>query len=323
MSASEFVQWFTKQGGSVSSSVEIVDYGRGMGRGAQATSSIDADEQLFAIPRDLVLSTSTASLPAKLAPEEWSAANKGWCGLILSMQYEASLGTHSRWHPYLQLLPTQFDSLMHWTSEELQELQGSTVVEKIGKDAAEADYYETVLPLLQKRADLFGPSKDLDQSAFSLKQYHTMGSLVLSRSFNVDPAGGDVGSESGEAAEGEAEQGDVSMGEASTSKADESNVSQLDGGDESDDEEEEEEEEGAAHVAMVPFADILNAKSGANNAELSYEEVCSRIVRLTRAACSRWIYAELFGHEECEADRKGRTDLVCLYSLFLQHDRAS
>lgn len=278
--ASAFLDWFVSQGGLVSPSVEIVDYGHGMGRGAQATSSIQADEQLFAIPRDLVLSTSTASLPAKLSTEQWSAlANQGWCGLILCMQYEASLGPQSRWHPYFQLLPTHFDSLMHWSDSELQELQGSMVLDKIGKEAAEADYRETVLPLLRQRPDLFGSDVTDYSSPFSLQKYHTMGSLILSRSFNVDPSGGDVNAEAsgqGEEAQGGASaqdsQGDVSM--EGPSNASQQNEHADEDEDDDDDDEEEEEESGAAHVAMVPFADILNAKSGANNAELSYEAVC-------------------------------------------------
>ena len=93
-----------------------------------------------------------------------------------------------------------------------------------------------------------------------------MGSLVLSRSFEVEPFEEDQpdGSE-------ETEQNDMSIdskpeddasgtGETSTNTLDLLEVV------------EEDEENEANHVGMVPFADILNAKSGCNNARLFYEK---------------------------------------------------
>lgn len=131
----------------------------------------------------------------------------------------------STWKPYFSLLPNKFDSLMFWSDEELAELEGSTVLGKIGRDEADEIFAETVKPLVEKHAAVFGDTKD-----YSAELFHRMGSLVLSRSFHVD------------------------------SKPD-----SEDDEDEDSDEEEEEEREDVADVAMVPFADILNAKSGADN----------------------------------------------------------
>lgn len=180
------------------------------------------DTVLFSIPRSILLTTSTSALPSLLPAEEWAELG-GWTPLILSMMYEY-LRT-STWKPYFSLLPTQFDSLMFWSDEELAELEGSTVLGKIGRDEADEIFAETVKPLVEKHAAIFGDAKD-----YSAELFHRMGSLVLSRSFHVD-----------------------------------SKPESEDDEDEDSDEEEEEEREDVADVAMVPFADILNAKSGADN----------------------------------------------------------
>lgn len=131
----------------------------------------------------------------------------------------------STWKPYFALLPAQFDSLMFWSEEELAELEGSNVLSKVGRDEADEIYTETVRPLVEKHAAVFGEAGD-----YSAELFHRMGSLVLSRSFHVD-----------------------SKPETDDDEAEDS------------DDEEEEEREDVADVAMVPFADILNAKSGADN----------------------------------------------------------
>ncbi|KAG8773207.1 hypothetical protein FRC16_005452, partial [Serendipita sp. 398] len=63
--------------------------------------------------------------------------------------WEESRGSNSPWSGYLQDMPTSFDTLMFWTQQELEELQGSTIRDKIGKEEAEKDYHEKVLPILQ------------------------------------------------------------------------------------------------------------------------------------------------------------------------------
>ena len=133
------------------------------------------------------------------------------------------------WTPYFELLPEEksFNSLMFWNEEELNELTGSTVLSKIGKEDADQAFEETVKPFVKKHEKVFGNSED-----YTLDLFHYMGSLVLSRSFHVDHKAKDEEEE-----------------------------------DDSDDEEEEERED-VADVAAVPFADLLNAKSGCDNVSL-------------------------------------------------------
>lgn len=129
------------------------------------------------------------------------------------------------WKPYLNLLPTSFDSLMYWSEEELSELSGSMVLNKIGKEEAEESYTNLILPILKSFPEIFGIEGEKE---YSLELFHRMGSLILSRSFHV-----------------------------------ESGIAKDE--DEDSDDEEEEEREDVGDVAMVPLADILNAKSGHDN----------------------------------------------------------
>lgn len=145
---------------------------------------------LFSIPRDITLSTRTSALPALLGNVEWKRfkLDEGWPGLILCMLWEEAQGPLSKWSEYLcecykltltltltdcrseAILPTQFDTPMFWTEDELEELKGTSVVgrwrlftrrsgfdphlsltDKIGKDDAERDFHEKVMPTIEVR----------------------------------------------------------------------------------------------------------------------------------------------------------------------------
>lgn len=198
---------------------------------AAASPRSQPDTLLFSLPRSLLLTTSTSRLPSLLpADSDWSGLS-GWTPLILILMYESlrpAADAKDNWTAYLDLLPTSFDSLMFWSKKELKLLEGSMVLGKIGRDEAEEEFNEVVKPFVEMYPDVFGPAK-----GYTLSAFHRMGSLILSRSFHV---------ESGE-------------------EKDED-------GEDSDDEEEEEEREDVADVAMVPMADLLNAKSGADNVSL-------------------------------------------------------
>lgn len=247
-----FFSWLRSSGASIAESVGLASFdAEGMGRGAVAlqdipVSSIDhyshprlltassaqADTLLFSLPRSILLNISNSALPSLLPDGEFASLVSdagGWTPLILCMMYESlrPAGT-SPWSTYFDLLPPPgaFDSLMFWSDDELNELKGSLVLSKIGRDEAEEEYRDKLLPFVEKHESVLG-SKD----GYTLERFHWCGSLILSRSFHVDVK------DNGEEAEGE----------------------------ESEDEEEDEERENVEDVAMVPLADLLNAKSGCDN----------------------------------------------------------
>jgi SET domain-containing protein 6 len=65
------------------------------------------------------------------------------------MTYEFLQGATSRWKPYFDILPTEFNSLMFWSKEELEELQGSAVLGKIGKESMDIKFRESLIPVLK------------------------------------------------------------------------------------------------------------------------------------------------------------------------------
>ncbi|EMD33693.1 hypothetical protein CERSUDRAFT_56467 [Gelatoporia subvermispora B] len=280
-----FTTWFREQGGELDASAMGFAIFPDSGRGAIALRDIPEGHALFSIPRGLTLSLRTSSLPTRFGIEAWKqhGLHEGWVGLILCMMWEESLGGSSKWSEYMSSMPDTFTTPMFWSEEEIQELKGTAVVDKIGRDDAERDYYEKLIPAIKSRPDLF-----LEGSIpkfYALERYHMMGSRILSRSFHVEPWRGDDGHESDESeTHGDAPHSDDPNGmdvDADNPSGDttadsiepphEEEVSQLDSafdGNTDDDE----DAETPADVAMVPMADMLNARFESENAKLFYEE---------------------------------------------------
>lgn len=196
------------------------------------------DEELFAVPRSLVLHKASSELYHKIPG---SFAHLGpWDSLIIVIIYEFLRGDASPWFPYLQLLPTTFDTLMFWTPEELSELRGSAVVDKIGREAAEENWSKTIIQIMLSNEELFPvPASDLEsrESRF-LELAHMAGSMIMAYAFDIED-------ESGKNDEDAADDG-----ESDLTEDDEDNPAK----------------------AMVPFADMLNADANRNNARLFHED---------------------------------------------------
>lgn len=135
-----------------------------------------------------------------------------------------------------------------------------------------ADYNDIVKPLVISRPDIFGDAAFYDED-----RYNRMGSLILSRSFHVegpDANGPDDEEPTGDtsamslASNGQGS-GDIAHQELSLDETEA--VEEL----ASDDDEEVEDVE---HIAMVPWADMLNARHGCDNARLFYEKDCLNMV---------------------------------------------
>ena len=79
---------------------------------------------------------------------------------------------------------------MYWSDTELAELQGSSVVSKIGKAAADEAFIKTLLPLATKYADLFGiyaaDFKALNSKELFLPVAHRMATLIMAYAFDLE-----------------------------------------------------------------------------------------------------------------------------------------
>lgn len=200
---------------------------------------------LFTIPRQAIICPATSELAAK-APEIFSEASLGeegengrvqgqgqesltslsvpWASLILVMMYEYLRGDESPWKPYLDVLPTAFETPMFWSEDELRELQASSVVQKTARKEADLMFLSKILPVIHARRDLFfsqGVAPLGDKELLNLA--HQMASAIMSYSFELE--------------------------------ADE---------DEENEEEGWVEDKGDVMLGMVPMADILNADAEFN-----------------------------------------------------------
>ena len=103
-----------------------------------------------------------------------------WEGLILTILYELNyLKENSKWWPYLQILPNSFDTLVYWEDDELEKLQPSTVLDRLGKDSSR-DMYVSILELID-RYDLKDKIKEV-----SFEQFKRVASCIMAYSFDKD-----------------------------------------------------------------------------------------------------------------------------------------
>ncbi|KAG8902145.1 hypothetical protein FRC00_001239 [Tulasnella sp. 408] len=293
MADKAFLDWFERRGGTYAKDLIGLQDFPDTGRGAVALKDIDEDETLFEIPRDIVLSTRTSELPGLLGEEDWESLGSGWASLILCMMWEEAKGPQGKWGGYFGLfdlpfakpsMPATFTTLMFWSDEELAQLKGSTILKKIGKSEAEADYLERVLPLIKRRPELFPPVGVAEQ--YSLERYHINGSRILSRSFHVENwTGKDQNSESDEGSEG---------------------PEGMDVDDSKESEDESEEREDTADVGMTPMADMLNARHG-----LFYEEQVLKMISTKRILKGEQIWNTYGNPPNADLIRRyGHVDLV-------------
>ncbi|KAL6713075.1 Ribosomal lysine N-methyltransferase 4 [Lecanora helva] len=251
-----FMRWMHELPGTrISSKIQLADLRhQGAGRGIVATKDINEDEELFSIPQSDVLTAQNSSLQ-RVKPALLERLDT-WNALVLCMIHEDGQGQDSRWWPYLQVLPTEFDTLIYWSPSELAELEGSAVVDKIGKNEADAAFTKILLPLVQQNSELFGRySKDFSSSnarAALLEVAHRMATLIMAYGFDLEA-------------------------EATSS-------------------DEEEEVDGSSQSAyelnkgMVPLADLFNADGHLNNAHLLQNEDSMSMIALKRIASGQQVF---------------------------------
>ncbi|KAH0537842.1 hypothetical protein FGG08_005455 [Glutinoglossum americanum] len=246
-----FMEWLVSNGGVINSPIKLTDSETGSGRGVYAVGDIAEDEVLFTIPRSAVLCAENSDLKSKMISKDipdikvQSVFESSWMELIVVMIYEFLQGANSRWKPYFDILPNEFNSLMFWSKGELEELRGSTVLEKIGRESTDLGFCESLVPVLKDFPELFrclpymrGSTATLEPTLSDdeiITLAHRMGSTIMAYAFDLEKV-------SDEDPEGD-DEGFVS-----------------------DDEDE------VMPKGMVPLADMLNADADRNNARLFQTE---------------------------------------------------
>ncbi|KJX99672.1 SET domain-containing protein [Zymoseptoria brevis] len=227
-----FLTWLRAQGATISSKIQLADLRQngpfGSGRGVVATENLAEDEELFTIPRSTVLTVETSSLPSAALKDIFDP----WLSLIVAMAYEHLRGVDSPFKSYFDVLPTSFDSLMYWSETDLSHLEGSAVVDKIGKESADTTFTEQLIPVLGQHAN----TGTLNNEQL-LALCHRMASTIMSYAFDLE--------------------------KSSTNPS----KNEEDGWEEDSDDDGE-----LLPKGMVPLADMLNADADRNNAKLFYED---------------------------------------------------
>ena len=205
-----------------------------------AKADIPANTLLFTIPRAGVINITTSDLTKRLpqlfnnenldaTDDDLEASDSDpWLSLILVLIYEYLQGDESRWKPYFDVLPAEFDTPMFWPEEDIRELQASSVRSKIGKEDADAMLAKKIIPTVKAHEDVFYPAgAPRLGDAELLHLAHRMGSLIMAYAFDLDK------DDENEEAEAEAEDGWV-------------------------------EDKDSTMLGMVPMADILNSDAEFN-----------------------------------------------------------
>ena len=109
------------------------------------------------------------------------------------MIYEHLQGEKSQWKPYLDILPTSFDTPMFWSEAELKELEGTVLTHKIGKQSSDAKLLSRVVPVVMQNSSIFYPegSSQLSETKV-LSLAHQMGSTVMAYAFDLENEEDDV-----------------------------------------------------------------------------------------------------------------------------------
>ncbi|KAJ5734764.1 hypothetical protein N7533_013167 [Penicillium manginii] len=178
--SNNFTSWLEGSPGvKVNSKIFLADLrANGAGRGIVARSNIEEGEELFSIPRSLILAVQNSDLKSLLPPR--------------LMIYEYLKGPSSQWAAYFQILPTQFDTLMFWSAAELHELQASAIVDKIGKQGADESILGSIAPAVRANPSLFPPVGQISSyegdagAAVLLELAHMMGSLIMAYAFDIE-----------------------------------------------------------------------------------------------------------------------------------------
>jgi SET domain-containing protein 6 len=163
-------------------------------QGSVATDDIEEDEELFSIPYDAVICQANISWPVdnpNLRAEVESL--EPFFGLVVSLMFEHAKGSASRWHRYFAILPTQFDTLMYWSESELKELEGSAVLKKINREAADRTFLEVLMPMVARNSTWFaeaGRWADTSNREYSQEKFialaHRMANLIMGYAFDLE-----------------------------------------------------------------------------------------------------------------------------------------
>lgn len=144
-----FIQWMRDQGCWVHPGLYFRTF-RGTGRGVACSENLEIGDRLFTLPFHVRLSIDTSDLSKRAHLRHFSC----WTQLILVLMYEM-LSVSSRWRPYLDVLPKRFHTPLFWSPLELNGLIGTSTLRLLGKKQIDRTFAQDVWPFLCDSPSLF------------------------------------------------------------------------------------------------------------------------------------------------------------------------
>ncbi|CEJ01742.1 hypothetical protein RMCBS344292_15763 [Rhizopus microsporus] len=255
-----FWDWLVANGATISDKIAFKDY-RSENSGRGVIATQDIKEGDVLFSLPRSILLSQLTSPLKDKVSELSEL-PGWTPLILCMMYEIDK-PDSFWKPYFDVLPREFSTPMFWNQDDLKELEGTDIVSKIGKKDSDDLFHNQLEPIIKKHPELF------DEKKHNLELFHICGSLIMAYSFLDE------------------------MQKLPKKKTQEEQEEE-----EEDDDDDDDDEEGL--ITMVPMADMLNHKTGFNNARLFHEPDCLQMKAIKNIKEGEQIY-NTYG-DLCNAD---------------------
>lgn len=155
-----------QHGGHVHSSIKLVmidDATDTSSRGVIASQDIPKGELLIRIPSCCVISGQNLKLLSKQQPQEQANNNNtttnnntsSWLQCVAAYFLALQPEHYNHWQPYLNSLPSQYETLFQWNNQEIETyLAGTTLGEMVSSDrnehTFETRYKLAVLPYLKK-----------------------------------------------------------------------------------------------------------------------------------------------------------------------------
>ncbi|KAL5755381.1 hypothetical protein ACOSP7_023601 [Xanthoceras sorbifolium] len=173
-----FKRWMKSQGIEYSDALHFKDDPE-QGISVIALCDLKEGDVVATIPKNACLTVKTSGARDIIE----SAGLCGYLGLSVALMYERSLGHHSPWSGYLQLLPHHESLPFLWSVDEVDSLLSGTELHKTikqDKPLIYEDWKESILPLLDSTPLKF------KSEFFGVEEYFAAKSLIASRSFEID-----------------------------------------------------------------------------------------------------------------------------------------
>lgn len=122
------LEWARKQGADVSKvSIQSGEFGNGLVVNEPAA----AGDVLLRIPYEAALSPDSAKNSSLYGEAMRDLERRGAWPLVLvvlQLLREREAGAESKWAPYIQALPASYNTLLHWSKEELSLSEGTAAL---------------------------------------------------------------------------------------------------------------------------------------------------------------------------------------------------